>query len=562
MPDQVLYPQGVIFLALLLAGWIGGAGSGDEPVLVRRAPTVQAGDDGTAVLGWQRVDSADVDPGEETVPVVYLDLLEGTNEPLYDDQWALERIGAPAAWAMTTGDSSVVIAVIDSGIDSDHPDIAGRLFINPGEIPDNGIDDDGNDLIDDVSGWDVIDWDNDPTDPGIGHGPGVASVAIASVNGFGMAGVAPTAKVLPIRACTNQCDLLHVAWAIVYATDMGADIINLSLGGFAQPGPVADAVEYAHEGGVLVVAAAGNAGADIDSGDFIPAGLPGVVAVAATNSDGDIWPSSNWGNELVDLGAPGVGILAVALDPPEGHEFVTGTSYAAPHVSGVAALMLSVRPGLTPDEVVALMSRHGAPSNTLTDRTVSGVELQADRTVAAARWRDIHESVFDAEIVTLGLRGVTRGCNPPLNDLFCPERAITRGEMAAFLSRALGLEPGPVAFTDHAGSVFRRDIDALAAAGITRGCDPPQNDRFCPDRAVTRGEMAAFITRAFELGAGDTMFTDAAASSFTMEIEAVGAAGISRGCNPPENSLFCPDRLVTRGEMAAFLNRAEALTDH
>ncbi len=549
----------MLALTLLIAGWLGGLTT-EETVLVRRPLTIEAAADRPVVLGWQRVSAQDVEPGEETVPVVYLDLQEGTGEPLYPDQWALETIGAPAAWAMTTGNSNVVIAVVDSGIDPDHPDLSGRIFVNLDEIPGNGIDDDGNGLIDDVSGWDVVDWDNDPTDPSVGHGPGVTSVAVAAINAFGMAGVAPSATVLPVRACTNRCDLLHVAWAIVYATDMGADIINLSLGGFAQPGPVADAVTYAQEAGVLVVAAAGNAGTDIDNGDFIPAGLPGVLTVAATDEDGSLWPSSNWGSDVVDLGAPGVDIVAIALDPRGGHETVTGTSYSAPHVSGVAALMLSLRPDLTADELVTLLTRHGTRRSTLTNSTVSGVEVRSDRAVAAAHWRDIHDSVFDKEIITLGLRDVTRGCNPPDNDRYCPGREVTRGEMAAFLNRALGLEPGSVAFSDHTGSVFKHDIDALAAAHITRGCNPPDNDRYCPERLVTRGEMAAFLTRALGLSAADDVFTDAAGSNFALEINALGTAGISTGCNPPHNDLFCADRFVTRGEMAAFLNRANVLS--
>jgi hypothetical protein len=108
-------------------------------------------------------------------------------------------------------------------------------------------------------------------------------------------------------------------------------------------------------------------------------------------------------------------------------------------------------------------------------------------------------SIFETDIEKLAAAGITQGCNPPANDMFCPNRAVTRGQMAAFLVRALGLtDPGTVEFVDDDGSVFEDDIEKLAAAGITRGCNPPANDRFCPANPVTRGQMAAFLRRALD----------------------------------------------------------------
>jgi hypothetical protein len=132
--------------------------------------------------------------------------------------------------------------------------------------------------------------------------------------------------------------------------------------------------------------------------------------------------------------------------------------------------------------------------------------------------------------------------------------------MAAFLVRALGLEPGPERFVDDTFSVFQADINALAAAGITRGCNPPANDRFCPDRPVTRGEMAAFLTRAYGYEATTTdRFLDDDDSVFESDIDALASSGVTRGCDPPANQNFCPDDLVTRQQMASFLTRAEDL---
>ena len=158
--------------------------------------------------------------------------------------------------------------------------------------------------------------------------------------------------------------------------------------------------------------------------------------------------------------------------------------------------------------------------------------------------------------------GITAGCNPPANTKFCPEANVTRGQMAAFLVRALGLsdEGGGNNFTDDDGSVFETDIAKLAAAGITAGCNPPANTKFCPEANVTRGQMAAFLTRALNLapGPGGT-FTDDDNSIFEADIEKLATAGITKGCNPPANNQYCPYASVTRGEMAAFLVRALGL---
>lgn len=162
---------------------------------------------------------------------------------------------------------------------------------------------------------------------------------------------------------------------------------------------------------------------------------------------------------------------------------------------------------------------------------------------------------FHDDIAWLAEEGVTRGCNPPANTRFCPDGAVTRGQMAAFLVRALGLPSADISFVDTVGHTFEADIAALAHADITRGCNPPDNDRFCPNERVTRGQMAAFLTRALNLPPGDAAFVDVDDSVFVADIEALASAGVTRGCNPPSNTLFCPGEHVTRAQMAAFLRR-------
>lgn len=170
-------------------------------------------------------------------------------------------------------------------------------------------------------------------------------------------------------------------------------------------------------------------------------------------------------------------------------------------------------------------------------------------------WDVPDDSVFAADVEWLGTAEITRGCNAPWNDLFCPEDPVTRGQMAAFLVRALDLPAGEHAFSDVADSGFASEIGALVAAGVTRGCNP-EGTRFCPDDPVTRGQMAALLVRALDLESAPSPFVDDADSIFSADIGALAAAGVTRGCNPPDNNRYCPDDSVTRQQMAAFLYRA------
>ncbi len=178
---------------------------------------------------------------------------------------------------------------------------------------------------------------------------------------------------------------------------------------------------------------------------------------------------------------------------------------------------------------------------------------------APGEFTDTANSVFKDAIDWLYDQGITQGCNPPANNRFCPDDRVTRGQMATFLARAQRLAAtNRDYFNDDEGNVFEGAINRLRAAGITQGCNPPANNRFCPDRNVTRGEMAAFLVRAFDLPAysGRDRFRDDNDHIFESAIERLAQAGITVGCNPPANDRFCPNDYVTRGQMAAFLKRA------
>ena len=180
-------------------------------------------------------------------------------------------------------------------------------------------------------------------------------------------------------------------------------------------------------------------------------------------------------------------------------------------------------------------------------------------TAGADSFIDDDGHLFEDAIDRVASAGITLGCDPPVNDRFCPDDRVTRGQMAAFMSRAQGLSAtNRDYFDDDEGSVFESAINRLRNAGITQGCNPPGNDRFCPDRNITRGEMAAFLVRAFDLPSydGPDRFRDDNGNVFEGAIERLAQAGITVGCNPPTNDRFCPNDYVTRGQMAAFLKRA------
>jgi len=201
-------------------------------------------------------------------------------------------------------------------------------------------------------------------------------------------------------------------------------------------------------------------------------------------------------------------------------------------------------------------------------RTIAGVKVKVGKvegnkiavSIDAPTFSDTRSHVFVDDIEWLAESGITRGCNPPSNTRFCPDQPVTRGQMAAFLHRALPkLKTGKATdFGDDNGHVFEADIQWLSATGITKGCNPPSNTRFCPDQVVTRGQMAAFLHRALpDLKTGKaTDFGDDNGHVFEADIKWLAATGITRGCNPPANDRFCPNEPVTRGAMAAFLNRA------
>lgn len=285
------------------------------------------------------------------------------SDPCWDNQWAPAKIGAPAAWEITTGNKEVIIAVLDTGVKLDHPDLAAKIWTNPGEVPANGLDDDQNGKVDDVHGWhfyhlcsgaDCLPFeDSDPRDDN-GHGTHVAGIAAAETdNEVGMAGMSWGAQLMPVKVLDQYGEGWYsdVIAGIVYATDNGADIINLSLGGEASSQSLQEAADYSHAEGVLLIAATGNIGGPV----FYPAACDHVLSVGATDVDDRRPGFSNHGPEM-DVAAPGVAIYST-WPWLGGYWYQSGTSAAAPHVAGLAALIWSVRPDLANDQVAQVISQ-------------------------------------------------------------------------------------------------------------------------------------------------------------------------------------------------------------
>jgi subtilisin family serine protease len=270
-------------------------------------------------------------------------------DPRAPEQWPLQGdgpMGIDSAWRQTTG-ADVTVAIIDSGIDLGHPDLAPNLWTNPGEVAGNGVDDDGNGYVDDVHGYDFVDGDGIPQDAN-GHGTHVAGIVGArGGNGVGVAGVAWQARLMAVRVldATARGTTTDVARAIHYAVDNGARIINLSLAGPASTPDLEEAVRSAQARDVLIVAAAGNDGADLGAAPTYPAAYPedDVLGVAATTRAGGLSSVSDYGPGA-DLAAPGEQILSTALGG--GYEWRTGTSMAAPEVAGALVLLAAARPDL------------------------------------------------------------------------------------------------------------------------------------------------------------------------------------------------------------------------
>lgn len=288
-------------------------------------------------------------------------------------------VGVEKAWDITTGSKDILVAVIDTGVDYTHPDLAANMWVN--ELEKNGIegfDDDGNGYIDDIYGYDFANDDGDPMDDNA-HGTHCAGTIGASGNdGKGLVGVSWNVSIMAIKFLSGSGGgtLANAIKSINYATMMGVDVMNNSWGGGGYSEILKESIKRANRAGIVFVAAAGNSTNDNDTSPEYPASyeVPNVISVAAIDNRGDLAYFSNYGAKSVHVAAPGHNILSAV---PGGTDTYSGTSMAAPHVTGVVSLLLAHTPNMSFEEVKTRLVRTSKPLALLTGRVASGGVVDA-----------------------------------------------------------------------------------------------------------------------------------------------------------------------------------------
>ncbi len=338
--------------------------------------------------------------------------LSSPADPDFNKLWGLNNDGssggsadsdidAPEAWGITKGSRAVTVGVIDTGIDLQHPDLIDNLWVNPNEIPDNSIDDDGNGYIDDVHGYDFINNDPNPDDDN-NHGSHCAGTIGASANDIGVVGVAWDVNLAALKfldAFGFGTTSAAIA-AIDYANNMGFDITSNSWGGGGYSQLLHDSIKLAGEQGQVFIAAAGNDSSNNDNFSSYPAGyqLDHIISVAASDHNDQIAYFSNYGLTSVDLFAPGVDVYSCTIGGL--YQYFSGTSMATPHVAGAAVLIKSMAPQASPLEIKAQLLNHADPLPQFKDLCLSGARLNAHQSLMSLN--GTHLTIEDSPFVPAG----------------------------------------------------------------------------------------------------------------------------------------------------------------
>jgi len=449
------------------------------------------------------------------------------NDLQFIDQWGFDNTGqmggtpgadisATEAWEYWNGQTTVpvVVGVIDTGVDYYHEDLALNMWQNPGEIPNNGIDDDLNGFVDDVYGWDFVHGDNDPDDDH-SHGTHVSgTIAAVTNNNVGVAGTCWTAKIMAIK-CFDEWgwgETVDMIKSVRYATNNGAKVSNNSYGGGDYSQAFMDAITTAMHAGQLFVAAAGNNGMDNDATPYYPASynVDGILAVAATNNNDVRASFSNWGATSVDIGAPGKDILSTT--PGNTYSYKDGTSMSAPHAAGVAALIWSVNPYSNNIKTKQAIENGVDPVPDLGGKCVTGGRLNAYNALmqAANNWIQVWpeagtvqggelfniDVVFDATGLGTGLYEV---------DIVIGSNASNAPELRVPASLAVTGAPDISVYplTYDFGDIFRGFPDTVEMTVSNNGAD-----ELTVTSIVADNPAYDFIPDNFTLDAGEVEVID------------------------------------------------------
>ena len=375
-------------------------------------PALREGRDVDEVLNILRGSSAIA--AAEPNYVYYM--LGRPSDPMVGEMWFLEKISAFKGWDYRSTSPDIIVAVIDSGIHFDHEDLQGQIWRNTGEIPDNGKDDDGNGYKDDVRGWNFFANNADAGAEFVRatakckrrkgkawfeyHGTHVAAtIGAIGNNRRGVVGVTQRVRIMPLKVFGGPCGvtkLSNLIQAVKYATDSGAHIINMSLGGPSSSAILRRQIEAAIKRGIIVAAAAGNNGSDNDVRPMYPANYPtpGLISVAATDRKDSLAKFSNFGLRTVDLAAPGVDILSAVPGTGRGgrvkseYRKLNGTSMATPIVAGALALMLAHNSNISNLEIEKLLLGAVDPVPGLRKSTITGGRLNMEKALrSVSLWK-------------------------------------------------------------------------------------------------------------------------------------------------------------------------------
>lgn len=323
---------------------------------------------------------------------------ETPDDGYYSQLAGMTKISAPTAWNTTVGSSDIVVAVIDTGVDYNHPDLAANMWVNSGEIAGNHIDDDANGYVDDVHGYDFVNDDGDPMDDQ-SHGTHVSgTIGAVGDNGLGVVGVNWNVKIMAVKFLNSVGSgyLSDAVSAIEYVKKMresgeGIVVANNSWGSSGSSNVIKTALEELEAAGVVAVSAAGNSGVDNDSSSHIPSDNS-TISVAATDSDDSLASFSNYGATKVDLAAPGVSILSTV--PGASYAKYSGTSMATPHVSGAIALVAAAFPGYTVQQLKNAIFNNVTYLDGLYGKVLTGGRLNVGAAVAYGEDRGVVDPIY------------------------------------------------------------------------------------------------------------------------------------------------------------------------